>query len=356
MQTTVLIAGAESAVGRALVREFARQGHDVRATLSPHAGSSDGRGSLAGEGGDQQVQRYTVDWRNPDGTEEAAVEGARMVVDATGVDAGVATGSLDDALRAGVAATRNVMAAAEGHRAGRVVHVAEAMVLGTAADVSDVKRVRSESDDYRPGAEGRGAEWPPAAAAYAAQMEAYRFVERGLPVTIAIPGLAVGPRGIDTTLGRLLERVWTSRLPFGLGGTINLIDGRDVARSIVELASQGRPGRRFILGGHDLKVTTLLERAVEIGGGEVPERRLPDGLIEHGGRLAEGMIGRLGEAVPMELPTGALEQRLRDLRRIRRATGLSSERASNELGHRPRPLRRTLNDTFEWWSEDRSIQ
>lgn len=356
MQTTVLIAGAENAVGRALVREFARQGHQVRATLSPDAGVSDGPASLMGDGGDERVRRHVVDWRHPDGAEEAAIEGARMVVDATGIEAGGATGSLDDALRAGVAETRNVMAAAETHRAGRVVHVAEAMVLGTAVDASEPARVLSESDDYRPGADGRGAEWPPAAAAYAAQMEAYRFVERGLPVTIAIPGMAIGPRSIDTTLGRLVERVWTSRLPFGVGGTVNVTDVRDVARSIVELTGQGRPGRRFNLGGHDLEVMALLERAVEIGGGEVPGRRLPGGMIEQGGRLAEAAIGRLGEVVPMELPTGSLERWLRDFRRIRRSAGLSSERASNELGHRPRPLRRTLNDTFEWWSEDRSRQ
>ncbi len=354
MQTTVLIAGAESAVGRALVREFAKRGHEVRAALSPDVESSEGRGFPGGD--DLQVQRYTVDWQEPQGEHEAAMEGARMVVDATGVETDLPGRALDDALRAGVAATRGVLTAAERHRAGRVVHVAEALVVGSAADASESEHTVSESDDYRPGSDARRPEWPPAATAYAAQMEAYRFVQRGLPVTIAIPGMAIGPRGIDTTVGRLLERAWRSRLPFGVGGTVNVIDVRDVARSIAELTDQGRPGRRFILGGHNLEVTTLLERAVEIGGGEVPGRRLPEAAIEQGGRLATGVIGRLGEVVPMELPTGSFEQRLRDLERIRRATGLSNERASNELGHRPRPLRRTLNDTFEWWSEDRSSE
>jgi nucleoside-diphosphate-sugar epimerase len=370
MQTTVLIAGGGSSIGKVLVEEFVHRGHDVRATYCDHPRGTGGRSRGRADGHpsealdvelDAEVDWYSVDWSAvaaddaPSGEAVEAVEGARIIVDATQWSRSVPVG-LDDALRASVSATRSVLSLGESHRAGRVIHVADPLVLGPASTSGGDTDGLSESDEYVPGTAGS---WPPAEAAYAAQMEAYRFVQRGAPVVMAIPGMVVAPGCDGTTLGRLLARLWRAELSVTTGEQINVVDGRDVAASVAALATQGRPGRRFVLGGHNISVRDVVEMAAEIGGVERLGRHVPTQIVEQMGAAADTVVGGVSSVVgdgprwpsavldKVGAVQDAAEAWVRDLRRLARAAPLSNDRAVNELNHRTRPLRRTLNDSFE---------
>ena len=65
------------------------------------------------------------------------------------------------------------------------------------------------------------------------------------------------------------------RLPAIVDGETNVVDVRDVAKGHVLAAERGKPGERYVLGGHDLSWVELFERVAELSGVRHPLVVLP---------------------------------------------------------------------------------
>ena len=62
------------------------------------------------------------------------------------------------------------------------------------------------------------------------------------------------------------------RLPAVVDAQTNVVDVRDVAKGHLLAAERGRPGERYVLGGHDLSWVELIERVAELSGRPPPAR------------------------------------------------------------------------------------
>jgi dihydroflavonol-4-reductase len=163
----------------------------------------------------------------------------------------------------------------------------------------------------------------------------------GVEVVIVNPayvlGVPVDPSQPGETSTRTLGNYLRGRLPAVVDGRTNLVDVRDVAQGHLAAAERGRPGERYVLGGHDSTWVELIRRVAELSGIHHPLAVLPPGL---------GPLARRAEALrlPMPLPAEGIVLMAQNW-------SYSSRKAKRELGYRARPLDETLRATIDWYLE-----
>jgi dihydroflavonol-4-reductase len=163
----------------------------------------------------------------------------------------------------------------------------------------------------------------------------------GVEVVVVNPSYVFGPP-VDrsqpaVTSNRMIGNYLRGRLPAVVDAQTNVVDVRDVARGHLLAAERGRPGERYVLGGHDVRWVELLERVAELADRHHPLVVLPP---ETGAaaRAAES-LGLRGLVAAEGIVLMAQNWRY------------SSAKARRELGYRARSLDRTLRDTVAWCAE-----
>jgi dihydroflavonol-4-reductase len=223
-------------------------------------------------------------------------------------------------------------AAAEGVR--RVVVTSSVAGIGPAPP----DRAGNEEDVYRGG--GLGLTYPDAK--HEGESEALAAGARlGVEVVVVNPSYVFGPpldrsRPGETST-RMVGNYLRGRLPAVVDGEANAVDVRDVARGHIQAAERGRPGERYVLGGHDVRWVDLIERVAELSGVHHPLVVLP----AEAGAAARAVRG-------LGLPAPGLSEGIVLMAQNWR---YSSAKARRELGYRARPLDRTLQDTIDWYLE-----
>jgi dihydroflavonol-4-reductase len=221
-------------------------------------------------------------------------------------------------------------AAAEGVR--RVVVTSSVAGIGPAP----ADRPGTEEDVYRGG--GLGMTYPDAK--HEGESEALAAGARlGVEVVVVNPsyvfGAPVDRSRPGETSTRMIGNYLRGRLPAVVEGQTNVVDVRDVAKGHLLAAERGRPGERYVLGGHDTGWVELLERVAELSGVHHPLVVLPP---------QAGAAARAAES--LRLPSLVAAEGLVLMAQNWR---YSSAKARRELGYRARPLDRTLEETTEWY-------
>ncbi|MGM0555675.1 MAG: NAD-dependent epimerase/dehydratase family protein [Myxococcota bacterium] len=326
---TILVVGATGFLGAHVVRALRNRGYPVRATRRRNSPT-------------WHLDDVEVEWRLADLDEPAsmgdAVAGCRGVVHAAGFypSDGLAVGP---AQMRGVSHLRHLFDAIRAEEVPRVVYVSSPATLGLGDSADDVL---DETHFYTPGT---------VVNAYyeskqSMEAEVYRYVRDGMPASIVLPTAVFGPGDIKPTTGRFLVEVARGRMPAVLDATMNAVDVRDVANSVVNALERGRGGRRYILGGENSSVMDFTRRAAELAGVSPPRLAAPAGPVSRAARVIERIgrrtVGRLGIDVP-PFVVGV------DLMAYSR--GVDDSRARAELEHQSRPIARTLEDAFAWFEE-----
>jgi dihydroflavonol-4-reductase len=223
-------------------------------------------------------------------------------------------------------------AAAEGVR--RVVLTSSVAGVGPAAP----GEVAAEDELFRGG--GLGLTYVDAK--HEGEAEAFAAGARlGVEVVIVNPsyvfGVPVARFQPGETSTRMIGNYLCGRLPAVIDGYTNVVDVRDVAAGHLKAAERGKPGERYILGGHDIGWVELMERVAKLSGVRHPLVVLP---AETGG------VARVAEA--LRLPTLVAPEAFVLMAQNWR---YSSRKARRELGYRARSLNRTLRDTIAWYRE-----
>jgi dihydroflavonol-4-reductase len=163
-----------------------------------------------------------------------------------------------------------------------------------------------------------------------------RATAQGLPVITLLPTTVFGPGDVKPTTGVLLLMVAQGKIPGYVEGTLNVVDGRDVALGHLAAARRGKPGRRYILGGHNLTIREVLATAAEVAGRKPPRIKLPLWALKMGARIG-GALGMPGT----HLVTA-----------VRQWQPLDTTRARQALDVRP-PIsyEQTCRDTLDWFHE-----
>lgn len=167
----------------------------------------------------------------------------------------------------------------------------------------------------------------------------------GRDVVAVNPGYLFGPDDPGpSVMGRLCVRFWRGNMVVPPPGGINVVDVRDVAVGHLLAAERGAAGRRYILGGTNVKFAQLFAALARAGGlrrAVLPSFRpaLPGAAL-----WLLGALGELGARVTGKGSDLSLEL----ARTFRLNWFVSSQRAEAELGFRARPLADTLADAYRW--------
>lgn len=310
---SIFVVGASGRIGEEVARGLSGRGYPVR--------SARWEGASRGDAPVEWVEAKL----DEDGGLAEAMEGCLgVVVTAEGVE------------RGGVGRLRAVLGAARELEVPRVVYVSDASTLGLGGGWDDEL---DEAHYYTPGTGGG----PRAAARWWLEAELYHYVGRGMPVSTVIPGMVWGPRLEESPIGRLVGWAVRGRVPAVLRARVNVVDVRDLANTVVNALERGRPGRRYVVGGENLSLETIVGEAAARAGvrgarAVVPAATL-EGAFEAIQRGREGLRARLG----LRMPGGGV---LDALRRFSRARGLDDRRARGELQHQSRPFLQTFEDAW----------
>lgn len=319
------VTGASGQIGSGLVRRLATDGHQVTALVLPDDLWADS--AFTGI----PVTRVTGDI-----TETATLPSARFDwVFHLAADQSFWRGHEAKQRAVNVDGTRHVLAWAMATGATSVVHASSLTAVGLADRPEDVmdedSAVQPVSSRLMYAEHKRAGERLALAAA-----------EQGLPVTIACPGTVLGPWDHGRHAEQLLRPLMRGPIRIAPAGGLNVVDVRDVADGLVQMAVTGSPGRRYLLTGHNLSYAELSDLGAETLVSGRPRVGLPSnalrvlaGLLERPGLW----LGRKPPLTPDEVAVGS------------RYLYFSNARAVAELGFRVRPVRETLADTVAWYRE-----
>jgi len=158
-------------------------------------------------------------------------------------------------------------------------------------------------------------------------------VEKGLDAVIAIPCSTIGLRGMKSNQQAMVRKVMAGKSRLCPPGGLCLTDVADLVEGLLLCADKGKAGRRYILGGHNIRYSDYLGEIARAAGSAPPPLVLPRALLPLLGRMMEVVGNLTGKDVPVDRNVA---------RMIASNLYYSSQRAETELGYRISDWRQTL--------------
>jgi dihydroflavonol-4-reductase len=318
-----LVTGATGFVGSAVVRALLGKGHDVRVLARPNSD----RRNLAG-----------LSVEVAEGFLEDAPSLARAVVGCrylfhVAADYRLWVPDPTPMFRANVEGTRVLMKAALDAGVERVVYTSSVATLGLVpeglADEATPSNVEDMVGPYK------------RSKFQAEEVVRDLISNRGLAAVIVNPSTPVGPRDRKPTpTGRLILEAARGRMPGYVETGLNIVHVDDVAAGHLAAAELGRVGERYILGGENLSLATILDEVARAAGRRAPRIRVPY-TVAYPVAIAAEFVARLNGREPFVTLDG--------VRMSRKKMYFASAKATHTLGYRPRPAGNAIVDAVHWF-------
>jgi dihydroflavonol-4-reductase len=324
----VFITGANGFIGSAIVRALLTKGYDIKALVRK---DSDCR----------NLQNLPIELIYGDLTEaDSLAQGLKgcEVVFHVGAFYRLWHYDADLFYKVNVEGTRNVMLAALASGVERVIYTSSVATLGTATE----HRVANEDTEIDPNVKKGHYKQ----SKYLAEAEVLRLIkEKSLPAIIVNPTAPIGPGDIKPTpTGRLIRDAAFGRIPAFVDTGLNIVHVDDVAEGHFQAFKKGRVGERYILGGENMSLRTILESVSGLTQRRPPKLRLSPELVLPLAYLTEAWASLTRGNEPMITVAG--------VRLSRQLMYFSSEKAREELGYRPRPADEAITDAVSWFQTE----
>ncbi len=320
-----LVTGATGFVGAAVARALSAAGWQVRVL----ARSGSNRSNLQSPAW-EVVEGDLADSRSL----ERALEGCTGLFHAA-ADYRLGARDPTQLYRTNVEGTRRILSAARTAGVTRIVYTSSVATIGIPSDGSPGEERTPVAESHMIGHYKRSK--------YLAEEVARDAARTGMSVVIVNPSTPVGPGDIKPTpTGQLVLDAASGRMPAYVDTGLNIVHVDDVAAGHLLAFERGRAGERYILGGEDMTLQTILGQIARLVGRAPPRIRLPYAAVLPVAYLAEGFAkisGRSGRVT------------LEGVRMSRKRMFFSSAKAVSELGYRWRPPLQAFEDALRWYRE-----
>jgi dihydroflavonol-4-reductase len=320
-----LVTGATGFVGAAIARALSDAGWQVRVLVRSGSDRSN-------------LQPLALDVVEGDLADERSLEGAlEGCAGLFHAAADYRLGARDTAelYRTNVEGTRNILNAARTAGVARIIYTSSVATMGIPSDGSPGEERTPVTLDHMIGHYKRSK--------YLAEEVARDAARSGMSVVIVNPSTPVGPGDIKPTpTGQLVLDAARGRMPAYVDTGLNIVHVDDVAAGHLLAFERGKPGERYILGGEDMTLQTILAQIARLVGRSPPRIRLPYAAVLPVAYLAEGFAkvsGRSGRVT------------LEGVRMSRKRMYFSSGKAVRELGYRWRPPHEAFEDAVRWFRD-----
>ena len=168
------------------------------------------------------------------------------------------------------------------------------------------------------------------------------FIEKGVPIVIAMPGPAYGPgdHSIIADMMRLFYRGFPAVPGPDTVATFTHVD--DVAEGHILVAEKGRIGETYILTGPAIPLGEMMDFWAHLTGKSAPTLSLPSPLL----KLSASLVGAAGTFTDLNSAFS------KEGAAFVGATYMArSDKAREELGWRTRSLQTGMLETFAWIAE-----
>jgi nucleoside-diphosphate-sugar epimerase len=230
--------------------------------------------------------------------------------------------------RDNVAGTQNMVAAALKRQAKRFIHTYSTAAYGHHQQRFDEKTqsnaIHSPINYHR--------------TKYLAEMEVRKRIEKGLDAMIINPANVIGPYDYHnwSQLFRLIDR---QKLPGVPSATQTFCHVREVANAQISAFYRGERGENYILGGVEVDYLTLVQEIGDMLGKQTPKRTTPGWMLKLLGR-----VSLWGSCITGKEPDMTPEKAILVTNQVL----CNSQKAENELDYHSVPLRRMLEDCYQW--------
>jgi dihydroflavonol-4-reductase len=325
-----LVTGATGLVGSAVVRALLQAGRHVR-VLARSSSNKRNLANLAVEIAEGSLEDAASLAR--------AVAGCRFVYHVA-ADYRIWVPDPAPMFRTNVTGSRDLLMAALGAGVERVVYTSSVATLGLVpggcADETTPSRVEDMIGPYK-------------RSKFEAEEVAREFArKRGLQVVIVNPSTPVGPGDVKPTpTGRLILEAARGQMPAFVDTGLNIVHVDDVAAGHLAAAERGRIGERYILGGENMSLAEILAAVSRRVGRRPPRLQLPHAVLFPVAFGAE-VAARITRREPFVTLDG--------VRMSRKKMYFTSDKASRELGYKPRPASEAIADAVGWFKANGYLQ
>ena len=318
----VSITGASGHLGANLVRRLLSKGRSVRVLVH--------RDMRALEGLDIEIIRGNLQSKSD---LDQLIRGAKTVFHlAAQISVNGAKGGIVN--QTNTQGTQNVVNACIEYDVGKLIHFSSIHALADAPNRKD--ETITEDRDLALGA----GEMEYGRSKALAEQIVLDAVKAGLNATIVNPGGVLGPHDYKPSrMGQVLMQLYQGKMPALVDGGFAWVDVRDVIDSAIQAETRGGAGQRYLLAGPWASFRELADTVETVTGRPAPKFVSPIWLAKWGVPFA-GLLSKLTGKEP--------NYTMESLCAIQCHRNISCEKAKRELGFRPRPLRDTLADTFDW--------
>ena len=316
----VFLTGATGFVGSEVARLLRERGDQVRALVRDPCRAD-------------ELLRLGCEVVHGDLSDEPALvehcRGVHAVVHTAAVsDVGVPEDRREAMVDVNVTGTERVLGAALSAGVAKAVHVSSVAVFGdTQGQVADERWQRDTTTEWASAFERTSS---------LAQRRAREISACGLPLVVVQSGPVYGPGEPRALLGVLASFLAgrLSAVPFPELGVCP-VHRDDLAAGVLLALDKGTPGESYVLAGEPVRLGQVLRELADVSGRRPPTVRVPSGLLR-----------ALVPAGPLVSRALGLPPNLREL--VRCTSGAtywaSSDKAMDELGWTPRPLREGLTE------------
>ena len=323
MKRIFIITGAQGHLGSTLVRMLKNTDIQVRGLVLPQEMTQNEKNVSYYAGDVREKQSMRPLFENTDGYEVTVIHTAGMV----DISEKVSQKLYD----VNVNGTKNVVSLCLENKVHRMVYVSSVHAIPEKGSLEVMSEVKHFSPDLVTGGYAKTK-----AAATQIVLDA---VEKGLDAVVVHPSGILGP--FDTTSNHLVQLVKdyiAGRLPACVKGGYDFVDVRDVAHGCLTAAEKGRTGECYILSNRHYEVKDVLRIVKSVcGGRNLPV--LPMWMAKAAAPLLD-CLARMKKQRPLYTKYSLYTLGSNDR--------FDHDKATAELGYRPRDLYQTIRDTVLW--------